>query len=108
MGGILQGSVLGPVMFNTFVSNIDSEIECTLSKFTNDTKLCGVVDTLEGRGAIQRGLDRLERWDCANLMKLNRPNARSCTWVGAIPGRNTVWVENGVRAALRRRTWVVD
>jgi len=29
------------------VRNSDESAECTLSKFADDTKLCGVVDTLE-------------------------------------------------------------
>ncbi|GAB0203489.1 mitochondrial enolase superfamily member 1 [Grus japonensis] len=74
--GIPQGLVLGPALFNIFVGDMDSGIECTLTKFANDTKLCGVLDMLEGRDAIQRDLHRLERWARANDMKFNKAKCK--------------------------------
>ncbi|KAM9651881.1 uncharacterized protein ACIBXB_009680 [Morphnus guianensis] len=74
--GVPRGLVLGLGLFNIFVRDMDSGIECTLSMFANDTKPCGVVDALEGRDAIQRDLDRLERWAQANLMKFNKAKCK--------------------------------
>ena len=54
--GVPLGSVLGTVLFSIFINDINSGIECTLSKFVDDSKLCGAFVMPEGQDAILKGM----------------------------------------------------
>lgn len=60
------------MLFNIVINGIDSGIECTLNKLADETYPNGAVETTEGKGAIQRHVDRLEKWTGDNLRDVYR------------------------------------
>ena len=73
MSGVPRCSVRGPVLFSSFVSDTDSGIECSLSIFADDVRLSG---TPERGDAIEKDLDKLERWAQAKFMRFKKAKCK--------------------------------
>ncbi|TRZ23724.1 hypothetical protein HGM15179_003375, partial [Zosterops borbonicus] len=87
-GGVPQGSVLGLVLFNIFIGDMDSAFQCTLSEFTDDTQMCDAVNMLEAGNNTQRDLVRFERWAEVILMKFNNAKCEVLHLVWGSPKNN--------------------
>ena len=78
LSSVLQGSVLGGILFNIFIDDIDEAIRDLLTliyKFADDTKLAKIIKNIQDAIRMQRNLDDLCRW--AEKWKMSF-NAKKC------------------------------
>jgi len=66
-----QGSVLGPLLFLLFVSDLPDWIKNSMRMFADDVKIWNVIRTDVGNYNLQEYLNSLTRWSSKWLQKLN-------------------------------------
>jgi hypothetical protein len=89
LSGVPQGSVLGPILFNIFINDLDDAATARqlLKKFADDTKVGQVIENQGDAQELQSTLDKLCEWaatwgmtfnvDKCHVMHVGRHNIRA-------------------------------
>ena len=71
--GVQQGSLLGPLFFVVFISDLPEVIlpGSTIALYADDCKCSRIVDTAGDLKLFQQDLDRMHEWSVRNFMNFN-------------------------------------
>nr|VZH94592.1 unnamed protein product [Spirometra erinaceieuropaei] len=62
LSGVLQGSVLGPLLFLVYINDCVDDLGCSAIMFADDVKLWRAITSDADRYALQDSLNRLNSW----------------------------------------------
>ncbi|KAJ7426498.1 rna-directed dna polymerase from mobile element jockey-like [Willisornis vidua] len=60
--------MLGPLLLHIFINNLEKQMDCILTKFTDNIKL---RDADKGQSCLSDGPGEVEEWTNRDLMKFN-------------------------------------
>ena len=69
--GVPQGSVLGPLLFNLFISDISRNVSTNCLLFADDTLLYHPIFSTHDEIALQSDINAVGQWNEPNGMKIN-------------------------------------
>ena len=79
--GIPQGSVIGPLLFITFINDLPDIVQSPVYLFADDTKIFRLIQNPEDRNTLQSDLTKLTDWTNKWLLRLH-PQKCKCMKLG--------------------------
>ena len=75
VSGVLQGSVLGPLLFLVLIGDINKDIAASfLSSFADDTRVGKSITSDDDMTQLQTDLESIYKWSAENNMYFNSDN----------------------------------
>ena len=92
LGGVPQGSVLGPILFLVYINDLEEGVTGKILKFADDTKLFRKTKEISDNFFLQDDIDKLVKWSKKWQMLFNFGKCK-CLHTG--PGNTSMNYEMG-------------
>ena len=83
ISGMLQGSVLGPLLFVVYVNDIWRNINSCIRLFTDDCIIYRKIINKNNLEKLQKDLDNVGEWAVENVMKINPSKSKATRFMRA-------------------------
>ncbi|CAM4541138.1 unnamed protein product [Lepidochelys olivacea] len=103
--GVPQGSVVGPVLFNIFINDLEKEVNSEVAKFADDAKLLKIVKSKADCEELQRDLAKMGDWATKWQMKFNADKCKVMHIGKHNPNSTYKMMGSKLAATTRERSW---
>ena len=80
LSGVPQGSILGPMLFNIFINDLDSHLTVNRLFYADDVKIFSSINSITDCELLQDNINIIVNWCSVNNLRLNTSKCKVLTF----------------------------